>query len=80
MIWTKSVLALASLTVRGAGAFFAFRSTPTPQAAGESVQAAFALPEPSAEAQEGQRYFHAVCAVCHGPNGMGTEQRTATGQ
>ncbi|MDZ4095735.1 MAG: cytochrome c [Paracoccaceae bacterium] len=32
------------------------------------------MPALSAEAAEGERYFNAVCAACHGQNGLGTDQ------
>lgn len=74
MISTKTVLALGGVLAVAGGAYFALSAGPSQVARQEVTQATFVVPELSAEAQEGERYFNGVCASCHGQNGLGTEQ------
>lgn len=74
MISTKTVLALGGVLAVAGGVYFALSAGPSQVARQEVTQATFVVPELSAEAQEGERYFNAVCAACHGQNGLGTEQ------
>lgn len=69
----KSAVVLVGLGALGVGAFSAIRPTPAVKAAGEPVQAAFVMPALSVDAQEGERYFNAVCAACHGQSALGTD-------
>ncbi|WP_370240589.1 c-type cytochrome [Pararhodobacter marinus] len=74
MISTKTFLTLTGVLAVAGGAYFAFSAGPSQEARWEVTQATFVVPELTAEAQEGERYFNAVCAACHGQNGLGTEQ------
>lgn len=74
MISTRTILALAGVLAVAGGAYVALSAGPDRQIQQEVSQATFVMPELSAEAQEGERYFNAVCAACHGQNGLGTEQ------
>ena len=74
MISTKTFLALSALLAVAGGAIYALSAGPTQETRQEVAEATFVLPPLSAEAQEGERYFNAVCAACHGQNGLGTEQ------
>lgn len=73
MISTKTFLTLTGVLAVAGGAYFAFSAGPSQEARWEVTQATFVVPELTAEAQEGERYFNAVCAACHGQNGLGTE-------
>ncbi len=75
MISPKFLSTAAALVIAGSAAVF-FLQMPDRSAPGPTAQtaAAFVMPELSAEAVEGERYFNAVCAACHGQNGFGTDQ------
>ncbi|GHF49643.1 c-type cytochrome [Seohaeicola zhoushanensis] len=74
MTSAKLYLAIAGLAILGIGAYFALRPAPPQRSAQVLTQAEFVMPQLSSEAQEGERYFNAVCATCHGQNGLGTDQ------
>ncbi|MFC4670769.1 c-type cytochrome [Seohaeicola nanhaiensis] len=70
----KLYLILAGTVILGVSAYFSFGPTPPPRSAQVLTEAEFVMPQLSSEAQEGERYFNAVCATCHGQNGLGTDQ------
>ncbi|MCB1334776.1 MAG: cytochrome c [Roseivivax sp.] len=74
MISTKTFLTLAGVLAVAGGAFYALSAGSPQETRQEVSETTFVMPELSAEAQEGERYFNAVCAACHGQNGLGTEQ------
>ena len=74
MISTKASRTLAAVLIVAGGSYFAFGAGQPRQTKEAVTQDTFVLPELSAEAREGERYFNAVCAACHGRNGLGTEQ------
>ena len=77
MITSKSLLVIAAAGVVALGAYFALRPALQQQANATAQSGAFVVPALSAEAQEGERYYNAVCAACHGQNGQGTAQGPA---
>lgn len=74
MISTKTFLTLAGVLAVAGGAFYALSAGSPQEARLEVYETTFVMPALSAEAQEGERYFNAVCAACHGQNGLGTTQ------
>ncbi len=80
-------ITLALVAALAGGAYWMLRPEPAPQPGaaqgnrpgagpgnpetGETV--AVILPELSAQAQRGQQFFQALCAVCHGPNAGGLD-------
>ncbi|MEK6216800.1 MAG: cytochrome c [Boseongicola sp.] len=66
---------VAAVAILGVGTTYFLRTPDMSSSTGaEQAQAEFVMPELSAEATEGARYFNAVCAACHGQNGLGTEK------
>lgn len=74
MISTKTFLTLAGVLAVAGGAFYSLSAGSSQETRQEVSETTFVMPALSAEAQEGERYFNAVCAACHGQNGLGTEQ------
>ena len=74
MISTKTFLTLAGVLAVAGGAFYALSAGSPQETRQEVSETTFVMPALSAEAQEGERYFNAVCAACHGQNGLGTTQ------
>lgn len=74
---TTLAAAAVAVVAIAAGGYYLARPAEIPASQDSQVALAeddFVMPELSPEAAEGERYFNAVCAACHGINALGTEQ------